>query len=32
MQEVASVWHATRARIILQHRALSRKIEPVAVD
>lgn len=32
MQSVASVWHATRARIILQHRALGRKIEPAAVE
>ncbi len=31
MQSVESVWHATRARIILQHRALGRKIEPAAV-
>ncbi|XZE21513.1 PVC-type heme-binding CxxCH protein [Pirellulaceae bacterium SH449] len=31
MQSVASVWHATRARIILQHRALSRPIASEAI-
>jgi putative membrane-bound dehydrogenase-like protein len=31
LQRVPSVWHATQARTILQHRAVSRPIDPPAV-
>lgn len=32
MQSMESVWHATHARTILQHRALSRAIDPAGIE